>query len=179
MQHHEIILYAGADAFGDGAHPTTQGMLTALDAMDITQCAPRAVCDMGCGAGLLAIRAAQLFNCPVIAVDIERSAVEATRENAFKNNMPQVQPAHSDGFGHPTIKTHAPYDLILMNILAEPLVRLAVDSVNHLASEGVLIMSGLLLWQQDTIINAYQSLGLELAHRIQIGDWVTLVWQKP
>jgi len=174
----ELILHAGADAFGDGTHPTTEGVLAALAAIDASQFAPRVVCDMGCGAGLLAMRAAQLFNCDVIAADIERTAVEATRENAEKNNL-AVRAVHSDGFNHPDIRACAPYDLILMNILAEPLLSLAHDAVSVLAGGGALIMSGMLVWQQDIIIEAYQSLGLELAHRVQLGDWVTLVWQKP
>ena len=175
---HEITLYAGVDAFGDGTHPTTEGMLAALAAIDPAGFAPRVICDMGCGAGLLAMRASQLFDCTVIAVDIERSAVEATRENALKNKLP-VDAIHSDGFNHPEIRKRAPYDLILMNILAEPLLSLAHDAVSVLAGGGALIMSGMLVWQQDMIIEAYQPLGLELAHRVQLGDWVTLVWQKP
>ena len=85
---------------------------------------------------------------------------------------------HSDGFGHPEIAAHAPYDLMVMNILAEPLMRLAVEAEQALAGEGVLIISGLLQWQEPQIIDAYQCLGLELTSRIVIGDWVTLVWQK-
>lgn len=177
MTDEHITLYAGADAFGDGSHPTTEGMLAAIEAIDSAQFSPRTVCDMGCGAGLLAMRAAQRFHCTVIAADIEHSAVEATRENALKNKLP-VDAVHSDGFKHPDIHAHAPYDLILMNILADPLLSLTHDAVAHLADEGVLIMSGMLVWQQENIINAYQVLGLGLAHRIQIGDWVTLVWQK-
>ncbi|MFZ4125389.1 MAG: 50S ribosomal protein L11 methyltransferase [Rickettsiales bacterium] len=177
MQNQEITLYAGTDAFGDGAHPTTQLMLAALDAIDTQTFTPSAVCDMGCGAGLLAMRAAQRFGCTVIAVDIERTAIEATRENAAKNGLP-VEAIHSDGFNHPTIAAHVPYDLILMNILEEPLTRLAVDAVNNLAEEGIIIMSGMLVWQQEHIMNVYQSLGMELAHRLQMGDWVALAWQK-
>lgn len=177
MQKHEITLYAGADAFGDGSHPTTQLMLAALDAIDTQTFLPNAVCDMGCGAGLLAMRAAQRFGCKVVAVDIERTAIEATRENATRNGL-VVDTAHSDGFTHPIIMAHAPYDLILMNILEEPLIRLSVDVVNNLAADGVLIMSGMLLWQSENIINVYQELGLSLAHRLQRGDWVALAWQK-
>lgn len=174
----EITLYAGAAAFGDGSHPTTESMVMAIDAIDATIFTPRAVCDMGCGAGLLSIRAAQKFGCMVVAVDIERSAVAATRENALKNEV-AVHAVHSDGFAHPQIAAQAPYELILMNILAEPLLGLAHEAVAHLAPDGLLIMSGMLLWQQDHIIEAYQLLGLALAHRIQQGDWVTLIWQKP
>lgn len=183
MSDQEITLYAGADAFGDGSHPTTQMMLAALDAIDTQTFTPSAVCDMGCGAGLLAICAAQKFTCPVIAVDIEKSAVEATRENALRNNIPSplqgegyVIPLQADGFNHPTITAHAPYDLILMNLLEKPLIALAYAAHKHLAAEGVLIMSGILSWQEAGIIETYKALGLGLLHRLQQGDWVALLW---
>jgi ribosomal protein L11 methyltransferase len=175
-----IDIHAGAAAFGDGSHPTTEGMLAALAAIDPAEFTPDMVCDMGCGAGLLAMRAAQLFGCAVVAADIERTAVEATRENAQKNHLAHlIHPVHSDGYNHPDIRARAPYDMILMNILADPLLSLAHDAVSSLGSGGALIMSGMLVWQQDSIILAYQGLGLELAHRVQIADWVTLVWLKP
>ena len=66
-----------------------------------------------------------------------------------------------------------------MNILAEPLLRLAADADAHLASEGVLVLSGILSWQEPPLREAYASLGLELTSRLQVGDWVTLLWQKP
>ena len=72
-----------------------------------------------------------------------------------------------------------PYDLILMNILAEPLIAMAHQSINHLAPGGLLLMSGLLKWQESSIIESYQILGVELLHRLTLGDWVTLIWGKP
>jgi ribosomal protein L11 methyltransferase len=86
---------------------------------------------------------------------------------------------HSDGFRHPDIRARAPYGLITMNILAEPLLRLATDAEGHLAESGVMILSGILLWQEPQIRDAYQGLGLELASRLVVDDWVTLCWQKP
>ena len=91
----------------------------------------------------------------------------------------KLLPLQADGFAHPAFQLVAPFDLIVMNILAEPLLALAGDTARHLAQGGVLIISGILLWQESQIRAAYQGLGLELASRLTVGDWVTLVWQKP
>jgi len=203
-----IILTAGGHAFGDGAHPTTRMVLAAMGALDPETFAPQNLCDMGCGSGLLSLRAIQLFGCHVVAVDMERSSVEATRANAIANGVrvidtraaarashepaelregehrtceteaPSLLPIHSDGFHDAAIAAKAPYDMILMNILAEPLVRLARDAVAHLAPEGLLILSGILRWQETTILEAYTGLGLTLLHRLSQDDWVCLVMEK-
>ena len=335
----ELILEAGAGAFGDANHPTTGLLLGALDGL-ATQIAPRSICDMGCGSGILSLRAAQLWpEAHITAADLERSAVEATRRNAQANGIkiaaqrilhhtltpslslnegegalnprPQrgrgqgegeweisrlltfarelrlnatdaeatlwklirnrqclgfkfrrqhrvlgyiadfacteckhiieldggqhntlegqendkkrtgifeahgwtitrfwnhdvlmqteavmeslyhtltltlsldegegIHTVHSDGFDHPDIQAAAPYDLILMNILAEPILRLLADAYALLEEEGLLLLSGMLAWQQEPIIEASQSLGLELSHRFQHGEWVAHLWQK-
>ena len=175
----DVIFEAGAHAFGDGSHPTTRGVLAALTAIDPDMFAPRQACDMGAGSGIVSLAVAHRFGCAVLAVDIERQAVETMTEN-FRTNP---EGAHctalaADGFNHPNIEEKEPFDLVVMNILAEPLLRLAVQAERHLAAQGVLILSGILVWQAEQIINAYQSLNLELTARLTIGDWVTLVWQK-
>lgn len=170
---------AGADAFGDGAHPTTAMMLAALEAID-PAFAPRIACDMGAGSGILAMAITARFACPVIAAELERQAIEILQENALHNGLEgRISAIHSDGFRHPAIRTAAPFDLIVMNILAEALLALATDAVSHLASEGVLLLSGILIWQETAIREAYAALGLELTTRLSLGDWVALGWQKP
>ncbi|MFN8972017.1 MAG: 50S ribosomal protein L11 methyltransferase [Alphaproteobacteria bacterium] len=174
-----ITLAAGPAAFGDGKHPTTAMILHALESLDAAQFHPRSICDMGAGSGILAIRAAQKFpRATTLAVDIEASAVAAIRENARANHVPGILAVHAGSFRHPQITAHAPYDLVLMNILAEPLLVLAYDAAAILNHEGILILSGILAWQQDQIIDAYQRLGLCLTHRLQQGDWVALLWVK-
>ncbi len=175
-----IDIQAGANAFGDGTHPTTAGVLTALEAIDPDQFTPGIACDMGCGAGLLALAITTKFGCPVVAVDLERQAIETVQVNAEKNGLAdRLLPIHSDGFRHPDIRARGPYGLITMNILAEPLLSLASDAESLLAEGGVLILSGLLQWQEAQIREAYEGLGLELASRLVLGDWVTLCFQKP
>ena len=167
-------------AFGDGQHPTTRMGLAILEAIDPAQFTPRIACDMGCGSGILSLTIAAKFGCTVVAADLLRESVEATRENAAQNNLASlVLPIHSDGFRHEEIERRAPYDLIVMNILAEPLLALAADASRLLAGEGVLLLSGIFQWQETQIREAYESLGLELTSRLTSGDWAALVLQKP
>ena len=169
---------AGANAFGDGSHPTTAGVLAALEAIDPTVFSPRIACDVGCGSGILSFAIAKFFSCPVIATDISAQAIETMQENAARNHVNNIQAFQASGFHHPRVEDAAPFDLIVMNILAEPLLALARDAECALASGGVLIISGLFQWQEPQLQEAYASLGLELSTRLTLGDWVTLVWQK-
>lgn len=176
----DITVAAGASAFGDGRHPSTAGALEALEAIDPQHFTPGRACDVGCGSGILSLAIARLFGCTVMATDTSRQAIETTLENAASNGLSSlVTPIHASGFDDTRIGYKAPFDLIVMNILAEPLIALARPAEQHLAAGGVLILSGLLRWQEETLRQAYGGLGLELAHRLSLGDWVTLVWQKP
>lgn len=180
-------LAAGAGGFGDGRHPTTACTLAALEAIDPAVFSPRLACDMGAGSGILSFAMYERFRCPVLAVDIARSAIEMLEENRQVNAVPAraagsptpgVLALVAPGFDHPTIRAEAPFDLIVMNILAEPLLALAAEAVALLAEDGVLILSGMLLWQEATLRAAYEGLGLALSLRLTQGDWVTLVWQR-
>jgi len=180
MQENVLEVEAGAHAFGDGNHPTTAGVLTALEAIDPEQFTPRIACDMGCGSGILSLAMTTKFGCPVVSVDLERQAIETVLKNSIHNGLEgRLIPIHSDGFRHPEITARAPFDLMVMNILAEPLLQLAADAAEMLAEDGVLILSGILQWQESQIRDAYEGLGLELASRLLLKDWVTLCFQKP
>lgn len=176
----DITFTAGSHAFGDGNHPSTRGVLEALMLIDPQAFTPANACDIGAGAGLLSFAMATRFGCPVIAVEREREAVAVLKANIHHNNfMHQITPIHADGFHHPDIAARAPYDLLVMNILPEPLLKLAVAANDHVARGGVMILSGIMIANESVIIQAYQALELEITSRIVIGDWVTLVWQKP
>lgn len=176
----DITFEAGPTAFGDGSHPTTAGVLAALEAIDPQAFVPRIACDIGCGSGILTLAMIRMFKCPVIATDISVQAIETLQQNAIRNGVKnKIIAVQASGFDHPTVQEAAPFDLIVMNILAEPLLMLARDAERALAPEGVLILSGIFQWQEPQLREAYLSLGLELATRLTLGDWVTLVWQKP
>jgi ribosomal protein L11 methyltransferase len=173
-----MVIEAGSHAFGDGTHESTRGVMEALARIDPAQFTPRHACDIGAGSGIISFAMAQKFACPVLATDIAKSAVDTLKQNILENKVASITPIHADGFAHPAIAARAPFDLIVMNILPEPLLKLAGAANAHLASGGVLILSGVLLSKESIIIQAYQLLDLELTSRIVIGDWVTLLWQK-
>lgn len=176
----DAIIEAGAGAFGDGKHPTTAGVLAALEAIDAQAFTPERAADIGAGSGILSFAIASRFGCPVWAGELDTQAVETLRKNVDANDYAgRIHAVHSAGFDHPGLKQHAPFDLIVMNILAEPLLALAADAERALARDGVLIISGMLAWQEPQIREAYQSLGLELAARLSAADWVTLSFVKP
>jgi len=171
---------AGAGAFGDGRHPTTAGVLAALEAIDADAFQPRRAADIGAGSGILSLAMVNHFPCHVWAGEMDRQAFETLHENIQKNGLEaRITPVHACGFDHPHLQANAPYDLITMNILADPLLALAADAEAALAPGGALLLSGMLVWQEETVRIAYRALGLELASRLTLGEWVTLVFLKP
>lgn len=179
MDDASLTLQAGAAAFGDASHPTTLLLLNAIEGIS-DQFTPESIADIGCGSGILSLRAAQLWpDARILASDLERRAVEATQANALANGVLSITALHADGFRDPAFLKAAPFDLILMNILAEPILQLLADAERYLAKGGVLMLSGMLEWQQQPIIEAARGLGLELSHRFKQADWVAQLWQKP
>jgi len=162
-------------AFGTGHHETTALCLAALS--DLAKRRRFAnVLDLGCGTGVLAIGAAKLWKKRVIASDIDAIAVEVTRENARANGeAPLIRAVTADGLGSPALAASAPYDLIVANILAGPLTRLAPDIARALARGGVLILSGLLRGQENLVLSFYRPHGLILRARRREGPWSALV----
>lgn len=173
-----LEIQASDAAFGDGSHPSTKGAVTALEALAAFRGFERGI-DVGSGSGILALQMAYQFHIPVVATDIEASSVEVIRHNATHNKLAElITPIRADGYAHPTINERAPYDLICCNILAEPLVAYASDLSTHLADEGLAVLSGMLHWQSDQVIDAHQRCGLRLLQKISLEDWVTLLMQK-
>jgi ribosomal protein L11 methyltransferase len=173
------IRIEAAMAFGTGHHETTALCLAALSDL-AKQRAFRNVLDLGCGTGLLAIGAAKLWRRRVLATDIDRDAVQVTEENAAANGVaPLVQALTADGMTHPGITRHAPFDLVIANILAGPLTQLAPAVCRALARGGMLVLSGLLTWQENLVVSFYTPHGLILRSRRRDGPWSALVMEKP
>ena len=164
-------------AFGTGHHETTALCLGVLSALAKRR-AFRTVLDLGCGTGLLAIGAARLWRRPVLASDIDPVAIEVTNENASGNGVGTlVRAVVADGLTHPILAAGAPYDLIIANILAGPLIRLAPQIVAALAPRGMLVLSGLLHNQEQMILSFYHRLRFVARHRD--GPWSALVLEAP
>lgn len=166
-------------AFGTGHHETTALCLSTLSDLSRRR-AYRNVLDLGCGTGLLAVGAAKLWKKPVLATDIDPVAVQVARENAAANDVGSlVRAATADGMQHPAIAAAAPFDLILANILAGPLTKLAPDIAAATAPGGTLVLSGLLRNQENLVLGFYRPHGLILRGVKRMGPWSALVLERP
>ena len=165
-------------AFGTGHHETTALCLAVLSDLSKKRGYGN-VLDLGCGTGLLAIGAAKLWRQPVLATDIDAVAIAVTRENALANEVgPLVRAATADGMQHPMIAAAAPFDLILANILAGPLTRLAPGIARDIAPGGTIVLSGLLRWQENLVLSFYRTHGLILRDIRRMAAWSALVLER-
>ena len=169
-----IRLDAG-QAFGSGEHESTRGCLLALDQLAGRGRLKR-VLDLGCGAGILAIAAAKCWPARVLAADNDPVAVAVAADNAANNGVAsRVRCLVSDGYGSAVLRRSGPFDLILANILADPLCAMARATARNLAAGGAAVLSGILDRQADRVVSAHRPWGLRLREQIDQGPWATLV----
>ena len=168
-------------AFGTGQHATTSGCLEALDALASNGHRFVNIADVGTGTGLLAFAALALWpEARCIATDIDPIAVDVARDNAAINGVKlghgagELLLAQADGMESPLLTARAPFDLIIANILAGPLIELAPNFTEAMAPGGTVILAGLLDAQADRVIASYEKLGLALGGR-GAGEWPVLV----
>mgnify|MGYP000703413369 FL=1 len=162
-----LILDPGM-AFGTGSHPTTRLCLEWLERHVTAGCS---VLDYGCGSGILAIAAARLGAGPVAGVDIDPQAVEAARANAERNGVAAL-------FADSAEPVAGEYDVVVANILSNPLRVLAPAICAHVRPGGRLALSGILREQVDEIIAIYaQWIPLQVADTRE--DWVCLSGIRP
>ncbi|MFZ5654680.1 MAG: 50S ribosomal protein L11 methyltransferase [Pseudomonadota bacterium] len=153
-------------AFGTGDHPTTALCLEWLAGRPL---AGARVLDYGCGSGILAIAACLLGAARATAVDIDPQALTATRDNARRNRIAEQRLA----VGDPAILAGERYDLILANILANPLLELAPRLAGLAAPGAALCLSGMLSGQWPAVAEAYRP-WFELRPSTARGGWVRL-----
>jgi len=168
-------------AFGTGQHDTTAGCLAALDRLEVAGKRFANVADIGTGTGLLAFAAMALWpEAKAIATDIDDIAVRVSEENAAINGVKlghsagQLLLAVADGMDHAMIQARAPYDLLIANILAGPLVELAPAFAATVAPGATLVLAGLLDTQSDAVIAAYEAKGMKVVERGE-SEWCVLV----
>ena len=162
-------------AFGTGHHGTTRGCLLLLDHV-LKARRPRRVLDLGTGTGVLAIAAAKALQGAVLATDIDAPSVTVARENARLNETGHlVTTMRATGFAAPQFAQAGPFDLVLANILANPLRQLAGPMARHLAPSAFVILSGLLTHQAPGVIAAYRARGLVPLRHLRIDGWSSLL----
>ena len=171
-------------AFGTGQHATTSGCLAALDRLEREGARFTNIADVGTGTGLLAFAALKLWPAARgIATDIDPIAVDVARDNAAINGIPvghgagELLLAVAEGMDSPMLAARAPFDLIIANILAGPLIELASDFATALAPGGTILLAGLLDSQADAVAKAYKKRKLTIADR-GFGEWPVLLCRR-
>jgi len=173
-----------SQAFGTGQHATTAGCLAMLTAMRQRGVVVRNCADIGTGTGLLAFAALDLWpRALATASDIDHVCAGVVLDNAAVNHIPlgagpgQLTMLIADGMDHPLLQARGPYDLIIANILAGPLIGLAPDFGRHLLPGGQLLLAGLLETQEAQVRAACRRAGLRLVARLVRGDW-SILWLR-
>lgn len=166
-------------AFGTGHHGTTAGCLDMLERVIREGHPVRRVLDVGTGSGVLAIAAARAMRVPVLASDIDPTSVRVARANVRANGATSVRCVVATGFHHRASMRHGRADLVMANILAGPLKRLAAPMRRHLAPGARVILSGLLPHQAAGVVATYRMQGLALEREHHRDGWTTLLMRLP
>jgi ribosomal protein L11 methyltransferase len=168
-----IEIEAG-QAFGTGHHGTTAGCLEMLERV-VADERPKNGLDLGTGSAVLAIALAKLAGIPVLATDIDPVATVVAAANAELNGTATlVEAVTATGFDDPVFGERGPFDLIVANILAGPLMELAPGMATHLAPAGSLVLSGILDRQEDAVLAAYRQAGFRHIDTLHREGWVTI-----
>jgi ribosomal protein L11 methyltransferase len=172
-------------AFGTGQHETTAGCLVALDRLKRHGAVFANIADIGTGTGLLAFAALKLWPAArAIASDIDPIAIEVSAENAAINGVAngagpgRLALVVAPGLDHRALIARAPYDLLIANILAGPLIALAPAFGAAVAPGGRLILAGLLETQKGRVLAACRRAGFAPSFEVPRGEWPALVLRR-
>lgn len=173
-----------SQAFGTGQHATTAGCLAMLDAMKRSGMVVRNLADIGTGTGLLAFAALRLWpHALATASDIDAVCLPVVEDNAALNRVAmgaragELTMVIAPGMDDPLLEARGPYDLLIANILAAPLVELAADFARAILPGGNVLLAGLLETQERQVRRAYRKAGFRLAGRLVNGDW-SILWLR-
>ncbi|MBB3607446.1 50S ribosomal protein L11 methyltransferase [Rhizobium sp. BK602] len=166
-------------AFGTGHHGTTAGCLEMIETVLAARKVRNAL-DLGTGSGVLALGVRKLRNIPVLATDIDPIAVRVARENVRRNGIASgISLETAPGFHSTAFSRHGPFDLIIANILARPLIKMAPQLVAHLAPGGSVVLSGILAEQRWKVLAAYNGARMRHVRTIWRNGWVTIHLDRP
>ena len=161
-------------AFGTGHHGTTAGCLEMIGRV-VRRERPRNALDLGTGSAVLAIALARIAPIPVLASDIDPLATAVARDNIRLNGVAgRVSAITATGFRHAAFSESGPFDLIVANVLAGPLIRLAPDMARHVSPGGSVILSGILERQRRAVIAAYSGQQFRHIATRRRGEWITM-----
>ncbi len=175
-----IRIYA-ATAFGS-SHQTTKSCLQAISDLSVSGAKHRKILDMGTGSGILSLACAKLWakdEPHIVAADIDVESVNVTAQNAYDNHLEKyIDVVQSDGYQAEIIKQNAPYDIILANILARPLIEMAPLLAAHLAAGGHAVLSGFVDDQIEWVVSAHEKQGLKLLKVYDMDNWHAVLMEK-
>jgi ribosomal protein L11 methyltransferase len=174
------LLIEAATAFGSGEHGTTSCCILAIEHVKQSGFKPRNILDMGCGSGILAAAVAKLWpDVQTYAADNDPECIRVTDLHLQSNDITNVKSYVSEGYDAASpVWKNAPYDFIIANILAGPLIEMAAEQSKALANAGYLILSGTLKEQAERVIAAYVAHGLILAGEFPGDEWMTILMRK-
>lgn len=173
------ILIDAGEAFGTAHHATTLGCLLAIDRL-VRSHTFGSVLDLGCGSGVLAIAVAKsLPHARIVAADMDAQSVKVAAENVRLNGVArQIKVTQASATTHPDIRSRAPFDLLIANILAGPLIQLAPSLSRAVAQGGMLVLSGILIPQAPEVIASYLAQDFALLRHDRITGWSTLTFVR-
>lgn len=173
------ILIDAGEAFGTAHHATTLGCLLAIDRLTRSR-SFGSVLDLGCGSGVLAIATAKAMpGARIMAADMDPQSVKVATGNARLNGVTRhIGLVTAAGVANPRLRRAAPFDLLIANILAGPLIRLAPALARSVKAGGTLVLSGILIPQAAEVIATYRSHGFTLQRHDRLTGWSTLTLRQ-
>lgn len=165
-------------AFGTGKHATTKSCLLALAKLKEQNIDIKKALDMGTGSGILSFAMAKLWDCSILAVDIDEDAPAIVKRYGAENHVEgQITALLGDGYHTPQVQQAEGFDCIVANILANPLIDMAPMLAAKLKKGGYGIISGFLTSDEERVLKAHTDCGLKVIHRIEDDNWLAITLQ--